>query len=232
MCGRYSLIPKKNKAVAGQKGSVAEVLAKCREKTRYNAAPSQLLPVITNREPGKVQHFSWGLLPSWSKEKEHGLRPINARTETILEKPSFRTLIGSKRCLVPADSFYEWKRVGKTKTPYRILLKDESMFAFAGLWDEWVDKVTGEVLHTFTVITTEPNELMAGIHNRMPVILHPEEEEIWLSGTGDVKLLSELLKPYPAGEMKAYPVSTLVNSPKNDGPEILKPMAQQGGLFQ
>ncbi|RNI24161.1 SOS response-associated peptidase [Rufibacter latericius] len=231
MCGRYSVIPKKKKAVAGQKGSVAEVLAKYQKEARYNAAPTQLLPVITSQEPDKVQHFSWGLLPSWAREKELGLRPINARMETILEKPSFRKLIGSKRCLIPADSFYEWKRVGKTKTPYRILLRNEQLFTFAGLWDAWVDRSTGEVLHTFTVITTEPNELMAGIHNRMPVILHPEEERIWLSGTDDIKLLAELLKPYPDEEMKAYPVSTLVNSPKNDTPEILQPMAWQGGLF-
>ncbi|WP_205502183.1 SOS response-associated peptidase [Rufibacter psychrotolerans] len=232
MCGRYSVIPKKEKAAARRGGSsVAELLHKYQEQARYNAAPSQLLPVITSQEPQTVQHFSWGLLPHWAKEKEHGLRPINARTETLLEKPGFRRLIGSKRCLVPADGFYEWKKVGKAKAPYRILLKNEALFTFAGLWDEWVDPATGEVLRTFTVITTEPNELMAGIHNRMPAILHPEEEQIWLSSTDDVQRVVELLKPYPAEEMKAYPVSALVNSPKHDVPALLEPVAEQGGLF-
>ncbi len=210
---------------------MAEILSKYEEKARYNAAPSQLLPVITNQEPTTVQYFSWGLLPSWAKEKEHGLRPINARTETILEKPQFKRLMSSKRCLVPADGFYEWKRVGKTKTPYRIVLKDQELFTFAGLWDEWVDQGSGEVFNTFTVITTEPNELMAGIHNRMPVILHPEEERLWLSETNDVQRLAELLRPYPAEEMKAYPVSALVNSTRNDVPAVLAPVAEQGGLF-
>lgn len=210
---------------------MAEILQKYKEQNRYNAAPSQSLPVITNLAPTAVQHFSWGLLPSWAKEKKHGLRPINTRTETIMEKASFRQLVSSRRCLVPADGFYEWKRVGKDKAPYRIILKDHSLFTFAGLWDEWVDHSTGEVLNTFTVITTEPNELMLNIHNRMPAILHPEEEQVWLSGTEDISRLVELLRPYPAHEMLAYPVSALVNSPKNDVPAVLDPVAEQDSMF-
>ncbi|RNI22694.1 SOS response-associated peptidase [Rufibacter latericius] len=231
MCGRYSVIPKKKGKATQHSSVVSEILDKYQQEPRFNAAPSQLLPVVTNQNPNEVQFFSWGLLPSWAKEKEHGLRPINARTETILEKSTFKRLLAHKRCLVPADGFYEWKKVGKDKTPYRILMKEGQLFTFAGLWDEWVDPSTGEVLHTFTVITTEPNELMAGIHNRMPVILHPEEEHLWLSESEDVNRLAELLRPYPAEEMTAYPVSALVNSPKNDVPSVLEPVSEQGSLF-
>ncbi|ALJ00161.1 SOS response-associated peptidase [Rufibacter tibetensis] len=231
MCGRYTVIPKKKAKETQSSSTVAAILEKYQKEPRFNAAPSQLLPVVTSEAPEEVQFFSWGLLPSWAKEKEHGLRPINARTETIMEKSSFKRLLSGKRCLVPADSFYEWKRVGKDKTPYRILMKEEQMFTFAGLWDQWVDKETGEILNTFTVITTEPNELMASIHNRMPAILHLEEERVWLSNTDDVARLVELLRPYPAEEMKAYPVSALVNSPKNDVPSVLEPVSEQGNLF-
>ncbi|PTX15026.1 putative SOS response-associated peptidase YedK [Pontibacter mucosus] len=229
MCGRYSIITKKKES----KGSVraAKLLEKAQADNRFNAAPSQLLPVITNQDPEHVQFFSWGLVPHWAKEKAYKHKSINARAETITEKPTFRQLVNQKRCLVPADSFYEWRTTPTGKQPYRILLKDEGIFCFAGLWDEWADPDTGEVFDTFTIITTEANELMRPLHDRMPVLLHPEEEAEWLSGEQANEHLLSLLKPYPSEEMKAYPVSTLVNSPANDSPEVLEPMAEQGDLF-
>jgi putative SOS response-associated peptidase YedK len=229
MCGRYSIITKKKET----KGSVraARLLEQAQADNRFNAAPSQLLPVITNQDPDQVQYFSWGLVPHWAKEKNYKHKSINARAETLTEKPMFRQLVNQKRCLVPSDSFYEWRATPTGKQPYRILLKDEGLFCFAGLWDEWADPETGEVLDTFTIITTEANALMRALHERMPVLLHPEEEAEWLSSEQANEHLLSLLKPYPSEEMKAYPVSPLVNSPANDSPEVLEPVGEQGDLF-
>ncbi|MBF9252503.1 SOS response-associated peptidase [Pontibacter sp. 172403-2] len=229
MCGRYSIISKKKES----KGSIraARLLKNAEVDNRYNVAPSQLLPVITNEAPDELQFFSWGLLPHWAKEKNYKHKTINARAETLTEKPAFRQLVNSKRCLVPADSFYEWRSSSAGKTPYRFLLKDEGLFCFAGLWDEWADKETGEVIRSYTLITTEPNELMRPIHDRMPVLLHPEEEGLWLSDERADEYLLSLLRPYPSEEMKAYPVSHLVNSPVNDSPEVLEPAPEQGSLL-
>jgi putative SOS response-associated peptidase YedK len=191
----------------------------------YNASPSQGLPVITNAAPEKLQLLSWGLLPFWAKDGIKTRRSINARAETVVEKPMFRQLFGRKRCLVVADGFYEWKQNKTAKEPYRILLQDEGLFAFAGLYDEWINKETGEVLATFAIITTEANELVRPIHDRMPVILRPEEEEQWLADHPGPAGHLALLRPFPAGQMKAYPVSTLVNYPKNNSPEVLAPLS-------
>ncbi|WP_083919488.1 SOS response-associated peptidase [Pontibacter roseus] len=159
--------------------------------------------------------------PFWAKDAKAVKRAINARAETLAEKPSFRSLLNSKRCLVPADGFFEWQVTGQGKVPYRILLKNEELFTFAGLWDEWADKGTGEVLHTFTIITTEANDVVRPIHDRMPVILSPEAEELWLDEHEPQEDLLALLRPYKGEEMKAYPVSPLVNSPLNNVLEIL-----------
>lgn len=228
MCGRYSFIPRKE---SKGRSKAAKLLLQYEAEARYNAAPSQLLPVVTDREPDKLQFFSWGLVPHWAREKNYKHKSINARAETLTEKPLFRQLVNQKRCLVPADSFYEWRTTPTGKQPYRILLRDEGLFCFAGLWDEWADPETGEVLDTFTIITTEANALMRPLHERMPVLLHPEEEEEWLSGEQANEHLLSLLKPYPSEELKAYPVSQLVNSPANDSPEVLEPVAEQGDLF-
>ncbi|MBC6991567.1 SOS response-associated peptidase [Hymenobacter sp. BT491] len=190
----------------------------------YNAAPSQRLPVITNAEPGKIQLLQWGLLPGWVKDVKQAPKPINARAETLPEKPSFRQLLQRKRCLVLADSFYEWQPTTRGKVPHRILLRDEQPFAFAGLWDEWLDRATGEVLPTYTIITTEPNELMATIHNRMPVILQGREAELaWLDDDVSVAAHQDLLRSYPAADMREYVISSLVNSPAHNSPEVLEP---------
>ncbi|WP_162427264.1 SOS response-associated peptidase [Pontibacter pudoricolor] len=216
MCGRYSVIPK-----AKGKSRVSKLLENHIQEANYNAAPSQSLPVVTNDHPDEVQYFSWGLQPFWAKDAKTVKRSINARAETLAEKPSFRNLLKSKRCLVPADGFYEWQVTEQGKMPYRILLKNEELFSFAGLWDEWLDKSTGEVLHTYTIITTEANELVKPIHDRMPVILSPEAEELWLDSHETQEDLLTLLKPYKTDTMKAYPISPLINSPLNNVPEVL-----------
>ena len=219
MCGRYTIIsPAPSLAKRFNATEAAE------PAPNYNAAPSQALPIITNAAPQQIQLVSWGLVPSWSRDPAHGPKPINARAETLGEKPSFRALLARRRCLVLADSFYEWQdATGKSKTPHRILLRDEEPFAFAGLWDEWVDRASGEVHPTFTIITTEPNALMANIHNRMPVILPgPEAERAWLDDGLGPAAHQQLLLPYDAVLMKEYAVTTRVNSPAHNDPAVLE----------
>lgn len=217
MCGRYSIFPKSTKG----NSRAARLVEKYLKEDHYNAAPSQSLPVVTSQLPDELQFFSWGLQPFWAKDAKAVKRSINARAETLLEKPSFRNLLKSKRCLVPADGFFEWQVTEHGKVPYRIMLKKEELFTFAGLYDEWTDKSTGEVLHTFTIITTEANDIVRPIHDRMPVLLTPEAEELWLDEQETQEDLLALLHPYVAAEMKAFPVSLLVNSPINNVPEVL-----------
>ena len=195
-------------------------------KARYNCAPTQNLAVITGSEPETLQFFRWGLIPSWAKEAAIGNKLINARGETISEKPSFRSAFKNRRCLVPATGFFEWSKTGG-KRPFNIRLRTGEPFAFAGLWDQWISE-DGEIVHSFTIITTVPNELMATIHDRMPVILHRENEQRWLQDN-EPQRLQELLLPYPAQEMEAYEVSPLVNTPKNDVAAVLEPGVS--GLF-
>lgn len=174
MCGRYSI--SKNIEEIAENFKI-EVL-KDFSAQFFNAAPMMELPVITNTDPKKLQLFSWGLIPSWSKDPIIGNKMINARGETIFEKPSFRSCIRNKRCLVPADSFYEWKKTEEKKQPFRIKLKKRELFSLAGIWDEWKD-VDGKIKSTFSIITTSPNNLMSEIHDRMPVILQEDDEEKW-----------------------------------------------------
>ena len=218
MCGRYTVITPAP-ALAERFGASAPA----GEKPTYNAAPSQALSIITNAAPQQIQLVSWGLVPAWSRDPAAGPKPINARAETLPEKPSFRQLLARRRCLVLADSFYEWQDAsGRGKVPHRILLKSEEPFAFAGLWDEWVDKASGEVHPTFTIITTEPNALMASLHNRMPVILPgPEAERAWLANDLGPAQHQQLLVPYDATLMKEYAITTRVNSPAHNDAEVL-----------
>lgn len=217
MCGRYSF------AIDDEliKERFGVTVRSAIYKARYNCAPTQELAVISNDQPGELQFFHWGLIPFWAKDPSVGNRLINAKAETITEKPSFKNAFRRRRCLVPADGFYEWKRNG-TKIHYRIVLKNGAPFAMAGIWEQW-DHGEGPPVFSFSIITTAPNELMAPIHDRMPVILMPEEEQRWLSDTDETNLIS-LLKPYPAERMTAFPVSNLVNSPGNDNPEVIKPL--------
>jgi putative SOS response-associated peptidase YedK len=215
MCGRFSIA-----APAGPIENRFDVEIGFNYTPRFNCAPTQNLPVISDQDPGKLSLFRWGLIPVWAKDKKIGNNLINARAETIAEKPAFKNSFRRKRCLVPADGFYEWKRTAaKQKTPYRIMMKDESLFAMAGIWDSWKDE-GGGIIHSFSIITTAPNELMRGIHDRMPVILERKDEKTWLQ-ENDQDVLNKLLKPFSSEMMKAYPVSTLVNSPANDVPEVM-----------
>ncbi|PGF16540.1 DUF159 family protein [Natrinema sp. CBA1119] len=201
---------------------------------RYNMSPGQELPVITNEEPETIQRLEWGLVPSWADDDSGGL--INARAESVGEKPSFQAAYERRRCLVPADGFYEWVETDDGKQPHRVTFADDRVFAMAGLWERWEPETTqtglgafgggvddqpeGGPLETFTVITTEPNDLVANLHHRMAVILDPAAERRWLSGEDP----RELLEPYPADEMRAYPVSTAVNDPSTDEPSLVDPL--------
>jgi putative SOS response-associated peptidase YedK len=192
---------------------------------RYNIAPSQPAAVVPNDGLNRVDFFNWGLIPFWAKDPKIGNRMINARAETLAEKPSFRGSFKYKRCLVLADGFYEWRKEPgtKTKTPMYLRMKNKKPFVFAGLWDNWHSS-DGSEIRTFTIITTEPNTLVEEIHNRMPVILPQIAYSDWLQeGENDPSLLKSYLHPYPAEEMEAYPVSRYVNSPKNDSPECIIP---------
>ncbi len=194
---------------------------------RYNVAPGQMIPVIINDgEKNRIGELKWGLIPSWAPDEKAGYNMINARAETLTEKPAFRTLIQRKRCIIPADGFFEWKVNGKEKQPMRVMLKSGGIFSMAGLYDTWITADGGKI-HTCTIITTEPNELMKDIHDRMPVILAVEDEKIWLDKGQKVEQMKMLLKPYPAGEMMAYPVSKAVGNVKNDGPEYILNTSQQ-----
>ena len=192
---------------------------------RFNIAPTQPVLAIPNDGSNKADFFIWGLIPSWAKDPSIGNRLINARGETLAEKPSFRGSYKYKRCLILADGFYEWKKQPgtKAKTPHFIHMKDRQPFAFAGLWDEW-NSPDGSRIRSCTIVTTEPNEFMAPIHNRMPVILPPDAYAQWIDpAVRTPESLQQLIKPYSAEEMAAYPVSTLVNNPKNDRAECVVP---------
>jgi putative SOS response-associated peptidase YedK len=197
MCGRYSFAP--DLKIVNQHYDIKVNDGDFSQNT--NCAPTQLLPVLTNETPGQLSFFSWGLVPFWAKDVSIGSKLINARAETILEKPSFKQSFRHRRCLVPADSFYEWKTnvTGKKKTPYRIFLKNQPLFSMAGIWDVWKSP-SGQNVHTFSIITTSPNEMMAGIHNRMPVILPAKFERFWLEATNEKDLL-ELLQPFASDKM-------------------------------
>jgi putative SOS response-associated peptidase YedK len=190
---------------------------------RYNAAPGQKLIVIPMEDPKKMHLYKWGLVPHWAKDDKIGYRMINARAESLKEKPAFRGPLQKGRCLVIADGFYEWKAEGARKTPYRIELKDRKPFAFAGLTSRWKDE-KGEELDTFTIITIEANAAIGKIHDRMPVILQKEWEGKWLDPHIELQETDKFLIPYSESDMEIFPISTLVNSPKNDTAEVLKPV--------
>ena len=221
MCGRFTLTIDP----AELKDAFPEFIFPTQSAPRYNIAPSQPILVLPNDGSNKADFFIWGLIPSWAKDPSIGNRMINARAETLAEKPSFRGPLKYHRCLVFADGFYEWKAqsTSKSKIPHFIRLKTGSPFVFAGLWDSW-HSADGSEVRSATIITTTPNELMASIHNRMPVILRNDAYAQWLDPAHQPPgRFHDLLTPYPAEEMQAYPVSTLVNSPNNDQLECAVP---------
>lgn len=192
---------------------------------RYNIAPSQMIPaVLQERGQNRAGQLKWGLVPRWAQDERIGFKMINARAETVADKPAFREAFRRKRCILPADGFYEWKRVDGSKQPMRIMLKSEQVFSMAGLYETWTAP-DGRKVHSCTVITTKPNELVQDIHDRMPVILRPEDEDLWLNREAfDPDLLQSLLRPFPADEMTAYPVAAMVGNVRNDLPECIRPM--------
>jgi putative SOS response-associated peptidase YedK len=194
---------------------------------RYNIAPTQPIPVIRQNPKAPVRDLSlmkWGLIPSWSKDSSTAAQMINARSETAATKPAFRDALKSRRCLIPADGFYEWKRDGKAKQPYCFEVNDGELFAFAGLWDRWKDP-SGNWIKTCSILTTTPNAVTGSIHDRMPSILDPDTYDLWLDpGMHNMRAVSDMLKPYDAKLMRCYPVSSRVNSVGNDDPECSAPV--------
>ncbi len=219
MCGRFTLtIDPSDLREAFPDFSIPEQYS-----PRYNVAPTQPILAVTNEGTNKADFFVWGLIPSWAKDPSIGNRMINARAETLAEKPSFRSAYKYHRCLILADGFYEWQAQPgqKAKLPHFIHLKSGKPFAFAGLWEHW-NSPDGSEVRSATIVTTEPNELMSRLHNRMPVILPRNAYAQWLDpAPRQPPSLQELLVPYPAEEMEAYPVSSLVNSPGNDTSELI-----------
>ncbi len=216
MCGRYTFYDSSQLAQKYELSpKIINQLAMPLE-VNYNVAPGHYMPVIVRGgQENTVAMMKWGLIPSWAKEPSIGYKLINARQETLLEKSTWKRLVGSRRCLVPANGFYEWQKSAdaKTKQPYYIHLPNQPLFSFAGLWDSWHD-ASGARVDTFTIITTEPNAEMAPIHDRMPVILDHAAEALWLGpGQLEPELLHDLLKPYPNGKLEVYKVADKVNKP-------------------
>ncbi|MEM8604783.1 MAG: SOS response-associated peptidase [Cyanobacteria bacterium P01_H01_bin.121] len=217
MCGRYTLRAEPE-AIAQQFEVEVSTEVLNAVQPRYNIAPSQpILAIRSNQQTAEreLTFLRWGLVPFWAKDIKIGYRLINARSETVSEKPSFRAAYRYRRCLIPADGFYEWQRQNKRKKqPFHIRQPDQPIFAFAGLWEHWQDPAGAE-LETCTILTTQPNELMAPIHDRMPVIIAPRDYDCWLTAPS-TRLVEPLLKPYPSELLTALPVSTLVNNAKVD----------------
>ncbi|AET68374.1 hypothetical protein Desor_2842 [Desulfosporosinus orientis DSM 765] len=221
MCGRYSLTNSKSKEIMERFGPVQ---IEFEFEPRYNITPSQQVPVVINQNGNKrLLMFHWGLIPHWARDESVAHKLINARAETLTEKPSFRESFEQRRCLVLADGFYEWKKEGRVKIPYRIIMRDGKPFAFAGLWDTWLSPA-GQRLNSCVIITTGSNTLMETIHSRMPVILPKNMESIWLDSAYPIHKVKALLKPFPSEEMSAYEVSSLVNSPRKDEPACIYPV--------
>lgn len=201
----------------------------------YNIAPGQEIAAVTGNDGNILVSLRWGLIPFWAKDEQIGYKMINARSETVAEKRTFAQSLKKRRCLIVADGFYEWQKEEdkKVKIPMYITLKSKRPFGFAGLYDTWKSK-DGTVIRSCTIITTKPNELLEPIHNRMPVIIPTTDRPVWLDRSiEDPQQLLPLLKPYPSSDMIAYQISRQVNSPKNNSPEIIKPLSKQesSGLY-
>ena len=217
MCGRYTLI--------ADLGDLAQRFefdgSDFSYDPGYNIAPTESVLTVRNLDGRAAAFMRWGLIPFWAKDPKIGARMINARAETVAEKPAFRNALKRRRCLVLADGYYEWQKTPVGKRPFRIVMRSGEPFAFAGLWETWKDP-EGNVIPSCTIITTAANDFLAPIHNRMPIILPREKEELWLdTGFDDQATLTSVLIPHPGEDMDAYEVSTMVNYARNDGPEVL-----------
>ena len=224
MCGRFGISASAEELallLEIDPGEIGEM------RPHFNIAPSTKAPIVRHNTEGtkRLHWVRWGLVPSWAKERKIAHKLINARSETVNLKPAFRAAFERRRCLVLADGFYEWKREGKAKQAYHIGLSDEAPFAMAGLWERHSDPAEGDTLDTFTILTTQANALLSPIHHRMPVILAPQDHETWLSRESHGRDVMNLLRPCPDEILATWPVSSLVNSPANQGPECRKAIA-------
>lgn len=223
MCGRYSL----TQPIQTLKEHFQAIAVELEHNPRYNIAPSQSVPIVIAGAQGREIHaLRWGLIPSWAKDPSMGNRLINARAETVHEKPSFKSSLRKRRGLVPADGFYEWQVRDQGKVPQYIRLRTGGLMAFAGLWSEWDSGK--ETLRTFTIITTTANRELEPVHARMPVILLPEHYGDWMSPDTSSEQVITLLGPLREGLLEHYPISKTVNSPKNDGEECIAPLSENG----
>jgi putative SOS response-associated peptidase YedK len=222
MCGRFTLLAP-GEAVA----ELFDLSETPQLAPRYNIAPTQPVAAVrynNDKNQRELAHFHWGLIPRWAKDPSIGSRMINARSETAAEKPSFRAAFKYRRCLVPTDGFYEWWKVDGGKQPVLIKMKDERPFAIAGLWEHWQSPDDSEI-ESVTLLTTEPNDLLTKIHNRMPVILAEKDYDLWLDpGAQHPGEVQPLMRPFPGDKMTFYPVSTHVNNPRNEDPGCIVPL--------
>ncbi|WP_163583481.1 SOS response-associated peptidase [Gracilibacillus saliphilus] len=218
MCGRFTL----DTSIEVLESELGIVLTEFQPS--YNIAPTQqVLSIVGTNQGRKAGYLQWGLVPVWAKDPKIGSKMINARSETVDEKPSFKRLLSRRRCLIVADSFYEWKREEKEKQPYRITVNDGQLFTFAGLWDRWSSG--DQEIVSCTILTTKPNRLMESIHDRMPVILQDKGQDNWIDPTIDDKaFLKSFLLPLDDSLMKAYPVSKKVNNPRNNDQSLIEPI--------
>ncbi|NNE26345.1 MAG: SOS response-associated peptidase [Saprospiraceae bacterium] len=223
MCGRSSLTKTEKELEARFNANFySEDLERYNPLPNYNVAPSHITPVITNVDRKHFSAFRWGLIPFWAKDMKIGYKMINARKETVLEKNTFKKAVSSRRCIVPFDGFYEWKKTAHGKEPYRIVTKDQEIFTVAGLWDKWTDD-QGEEIYSFTLLTQPPNKTVGEIHDRMPAILTRDQEALWLSDDLSPQQLVDMIEPYPDDQIRAYQVSKAVNNVRNNNPELIKP---------
>lgn len=237
MCGRYTLTAKQEELV--QRFLLKQIAEELMNelKPRYNIAPSQkMLAVRQSPEHGgrELAAFSWGLIPFWAKDPKIGYKTINARSETVAEKPAYRAAIKSRRCLIPASGFYEWLREEKSrpKQPFYVAMASGDVFSMAGVWESWKSP-EGAVIVSCSILTTSANEIMAPVHHRMPVIIDEENYDCWLDlEEKNPEKLKSLFKPYASKQMICYPISTLVNSPRNEGPELLQEIDPKAGQFK
>ncbi len=236
MCGRASLTVNE-KELEDRFGSkfYSEDIERYNPIPNYNLAPGQFFPIITNDDPEFFHVFKWGLIPFWAKDSKSGYKMINARAESLERKNAFKGAFYRRRCLVPLDGFYEWKKINKTKQPYRIVRNDKSIFSVAGLWESWKGN-DGQIINSFTMITVPANSLIKKIHDRMPAILFEDEERFWIDKNVSHTEAKKLLKPFPSKLIYAYPVSTKINNVRNNSPDLIKEISEdnyfQGKLFQ
>jgi putative SOS response-associated peptidase YedK len=223
MCGRFSLFVPRSKLEDRFEIEIPEEMP-----PRYNIAPKNRVLAVRNDQPDTSDRLQWGFIPHWVDDPDEYSQPINARAETVDEKPFFRDAFENRRCLILADGFYEWAGDRGSKEPYRIERVDSEPFAFAGLWESW--ESNGDSIRTCSILTTEPNNTVAPIHDRMPVLLEPQEEQQWLEDD-DGGSLKQLLDPYPDDDLTAYRISTAINNPDNENPGVVEPVDDpQSGL--